>query len=61
MINHIYERNVRCEYLHPYILNNSEKAYRAIYELSNNKKDEIIYSIISDEQLVTAIMDTLKS
>jgi len=48
MINHIYERKVDFKYMFQYIEKNVIIIYRAIYELTNNYKEDIIYPLVSN-------------
>lgn len=49
LINHIYDKKISFKTLMKYIPGKYEIVFKTLYELTNNKEDESIMAIVSDE------------
>lgn len=61
LINHIYERKIMSSALYEYLKKGLPMAYRTVFEMTNNYKDEIIDSILQDEDVLSTIVDALRN
>jgi len=48
LVNHIYEKKISIKRLFPYIKDQYEIIFKTLYELSNNKDDEIVSTIAEE-------------
>ena len=62
MVNHIEDRKIlNASHLYPYMEKSSTIAFRTIYEMTNNYKDDTIDSILKDEKILEIIMKALEN
>lgn len=61
LTNHVFEQKIHFKALIACLNKEIPLAYRAIYELTNNEKDDIIFFIIESEQIVTLLIDNFKA
>jgi hypothetical protein len=61
LINHIYDKKVSFKPLLKYLEGDHEIVFKTLYELTNNKEDEAIQALVSDEIVLESIIGALHS
>lgn len=62
MINHIEDRKIlNASHLYPFMEKGSPIAFKTIFEMTDNYKDESIDSILKDEKILNVIVQGLAS
>jgi hypothetical protein len=61
MINHIYERKISSSHLFKYLKDNNEIVFRSLFEMSNSNDDEIIESIMKNDEVIEILIQSLQN